>query len=891
MTTPNAPAAPPPQASTIDRALRAGDARAALAASAAWAQASQDAPKQTAVEIAKAVAGVYRDLIADPVHEYVEHAEAMLPPDVGPVVAKAVGRLVAMTKEWEPKLRACYEERLARELRDFLRAKQWSDALANIRALCTPSEAELGSADAIKRRVQYAGAVIGTCVNHPREGEGLIGMVARDPAAYGLTIDLANAMQKARQDRHDQMMRANLDNIENQWSTVLKGTQVDILQKMPGKNLMGDPEEAELRDVGDLFRTVLRVPMWLQRWDMMLDATLVLVDFTPKDLGVAAQSSGIEGRSYANLGFRARKAVAMVFMDIGRNAWFARQYAQWATENLDRPQRTEMVELMGALRCDEYAAVFQQMWLDKRLRDLRPELTVAIANLASPDSAALLLDELKSSLHKSVIDPPAVRKGQQLLEALGRIMRSPRTPDGARRDILARVADTVPRDNVHLATAAVYSVMSAKPEMLSPEQRRNAITSMVESLWIQDQSTEMHKGGERQSNILGARNAAIGALQRLGKEDFEFMLAEFEKRAMRFGGAYMAAAELFEKLKDPRAIPLLANMAMNAAMQDMGKLSTYQRETYWDATAQQRKELGKDQVLAPLVYTLGEIGGPEGMRTLGDLFQRIQAGRTENPGPETMQFLAKYLSRDRGLERGSSPSAAAPDADAGNETGEEHALPPADPGEVDELVKKLTARYFLAGGSKRAQAKIPALARLGQLTPPDAIDAIFDNLTEKEPIIASAALTAAAEYAAHGKPATLVALVVDKALMGIESRDPALRAECSKLLKEIGPNRPEVRKRVAAFAKSVDDPSVKLSLKQFLGEVAPVGGAAPAAPAAEGDGGAEGAPRTSDSSSARPAVAGAGKSALDLKREYMVARQEWIKGGKKGPPPEAPPGA
>lgn len=875
MTTPSAP----PQASTIDRALRAGDVQGALAASAAWAQASPDDAKATAIEIAKAVAGVYRDLVAEPVHEYVERCEAALPKEVAPTVSKAVGRLVAMTKEWEPKLRACFEERLARELRDYVRSKQWAPALENIRALCTPADSERGNADAARRRAQYAGAVLGTCLNHPREAEGVVGMVARDPAAYGLDLDLVNAMQKARESRYDQMMRANVENIENQWSTVLKGTQVDILQKMPGKNLMGDPEEAELRDAGDLFRTVLRVPMWLGRWDMMLDATLVLVDFTPKDLALAAQSSGVEGRSYASLGFRAKKTVGMAFMDIGRNAWFARQYANWALDNLDRPQRAELLEFMGALRCDEYAPVFQQLWADKRLKDLRSELTVAIANLASPDSASLLLDELKATLHRSVIDPPAVRKGQQLMEALGRIVRSPRTPDQVRRDILARATDIVPRDNAPLAQAMVHSIVSAKPDMLSADQRRRAIATMVESLWIQDQSTELHKGGERQSNILGARNAAVGALQRLGKDDFEFMLAEFEKRAMRFGGAYMAAAELFEKMKDPRAVPILASMALNAAMQDMGKLSTYQRETYWDATAQTRKELTKDAILAPLVYALGEMGGAEGSRTLDEMFERIQSGRIENPGPETMQFLVKYVARDRGLDRGG-PAAR-------RDESEPQALPAADPGEVKDLVGKLTARYFLAGGSKRAQAKIPALARLGQLTPPDAIDAIFENLTEKEPMIASAALTAAAEYAAPNKPATLMALVVDKALEGIESRDPALRVECIKLLKEIGPNRAEVRKRVAAFAKTVEEPSARVAIKQFLGEVAPPAPptGTPAEPAGADQANGDAAPPQAKS------PASAGKSALDLKREYMVARQEWIRNGKKGPPPEPPAGA
>ncbi len=868
-----------PQASTIDKALRGGDVRAALAASAAWTQQGELESREVAIEIARAVAGTYRDFVTVPVHEYVEQCESALPADVGPTVAKAVGRLVEMTSEWEPRLRACYEERLARELRDFVRLKDWQPALDNIAALCDLPEDERASGEALRRRVQYVGSVLGTCINHPRESENIIGLVAKNPGQYGLNGQFIAEMEKARKSRLDQMMRANVENIEGQWTTVLAGTQVEVLGKMPGKNLMGDPEEAELRDVGDLFRTILRIPLWRDSWETMLDATLILVDFVPKDTSLAARSSGIEGRSYANLGFRAKKTVAMAFMGLGEIESFADRYAAWAEEQLHRPQKEQIVEFLGALRCERYSPLFMRLWNEKRHRELRPELMVAISNLASPDSAELLLGELASALHKSVIDPPAVRKGESLLASLGRIMRSPRTPVETRKTILDRVFATIPADNSQLAQAAVHSVYSAKSDMLSVELRRQAITTMVESLWIQDQSTNMHKGGERQSNILGARNAAVGALQRLGRDDFDHMLSEFEKRAMRFSGAYMAAAELFEKMKDPRAVPVLSNMLLGAAVQDMGKLSTYQRETYWDATNQERRELGRDQAMAPLVYALGEIGGPDAMRTLDDVLQRIQAGRIENPGRETMEYLGKYVGKDRlsgtaGASRESSPGAVA-------------ALPQAEPGEVRELVKALTAKYFLASASKRAQAKIPALARMGQLTPPEGLDAVFQNLVEKDSMIASAALTAASEFAAPGKPKSLIDQTVEKTLDAIESRDAAMRLAAVKLLTEIGPNRPDIRKRVSAFAKSVTDGNAKLALMKALGDVSPAD-AGPHQPEVAAEDGGGGEPHAREGAPAAVSSSEPAKSALDLKREYMLARQEWIRGGKKGPPPQPP---
>ena len=116
-----------------------------------------------------------------------------------------------------------------------------------------------------------------------------------------------------------------------------------------------------------------------------------------------------------------------------------------------------------------------------------------------------------------------------------------------------------------------------------------------------------------------------------------------------------------------------------------------------------------------------------------------------------------------------------------------------------------------------------------------------------------------------------------------------MRVSAIKLLKEIGPNRPDIRKRVSNFAKSVTDGNARLVLMQALGDVAsssPESSAGPSQEAVEQTEAGAGAGAAAPSAASGTPQ----KSALDLKREYMLARQQWIKGGKKGDPPQPPSG-
>jgi HEAT repeat protein len=865
--------------SQVELFLRRGDARTALLYAGQWAEASELGPRETAIEIARSAGGIYRDFVTEPVHDFARHAADGLPEEIASTVEKALNRLIRMTEEWSERLVQARDERLARELRDLLREKNFEASLTRIRLLATPPGSDL---EEQVRRARYIGQVIGTCVNHPREGEQLIAQVGRAPEKVGLNSALVAEMKKAREERQRDMMAANLANLENQWIVVLKNTQVEILNLLPDKNKLGEPDEDDMRTVGDLFRSVLRVPLARKDPDLFLDATLVLVDFAPRAISNSARSSGVEMRSHGSLGVRAKLAVARTFMEIGKSEAFTKPYRQWADKQLESPYASQIVELMGELRTESYEPFFLELWRRREGKVLRPTLASALGNLASPDAAAMLLEDLKERMSVKVIEPQTVAEGRRLLEALGRILRSQRTTEDLRQIIVTRTVDTIPESDPALVLSAVTEIVGAKPEALHPKHREWAIRGLVAALFLPDQSTPMHTGPERQSSILGSRQPIVAALRRVGKTDPDVLIREIEKRSMTVNGGMIGAAEVLEQLGDERAAHVLEKLLLNALMLDEKKRSEYQKETYWDAAEQVRKPLTADMISAPLVHALGTLGGSHAEKVLREILERIRSGRIQSPGEDTLTTLAKFVGiRTRHLAHAEAEEdSGLRDSKVLGLPGLAHQIVELDPQEVRQLIKTLSSSYMFSGASKRVAAKVTALNRLAQITPVEALDATLKCLSDKDAIVRSAAITTVAEFGSPDKPAYQIEQVLEETLKRLDQKDADVRATALAVLREMGPRRPEVRRRILDFAKLSDSTDLRMRLKEVL-------------EGRSGKGDIDFVPHEKQpgtGSSEEIETANAAISKLDKKREYLEARRMWIQGGKRGDPPPMPPG-
>jgi len=867
----------------LDEALRRGDVERALSLSRQWAEGllgQERQPDQAGLEIARAVAATYRDLVTESVHQYQGRVAEALPDGVGSVIERALKRLMDITFAWEQRLELVFRERLARELRDFTRSRNYEQAVENVRLLCSAAR----TGDDALRLAQYCGTILGTCENHPREVETVINHLNKTPGSYALTHELVNELSEARQKRLDLVMRSRMETREVEWMRTLTETVVEIQRQLPSKERMDEPDEALLRETGDLMRALVRVPVWRNQPAKFVDATLLLAEFVPKELAVAAAQSGIEQRVYMTLGFTAKKAILLTFGELGKIDRFTDSFERFARDHaFDTPYLKFFVEVMGAIRSPAFYTFLVECFSDKRLTPLQEEIVDALGNIGNADARNLLLKHLDEVLSAKVIDPPRVRTATRVIVSLGKLSRSPRLTPGERADLIRRALRAIPPDQTRMAMQAALQFFTYNPDVLPEDLKEWATAVLTQSLWLQDDSPEWAKGSERQESILGHREPVTEALKRLVTEAPGPFLERIERQALRYSGAYMAVAEVCEKTRLEDALPTLETMLRNALAFDDSDVTRYEAETYWDASAQQRVTLSKDRVVAPLVYAIGTIGGADAYRILSDLDDQIRSGRVTMPGADTAKFLMDFLQR---LEREMGGALAAKGGEHIGEGGVGPGGGPLDGRRLDELLKTLRASFVFSGGAKRRLKKISAISELGQHTPREAIESLIQQLIDKDDMVQGAARTALLEYMGRRVPAPVRGEFLQKITGALNAKDPALRQGAIQTLREVGPRRPEVRTLIEQEMKAAESATTQKQIQLLLQESGPMrapGGDAPieTAPGEE--------PAATDEQPEGPAQLSR-VNILELKRQYVLARQEWIRGGKQGPPPEPPPG-
>ncbi|MCC6548373.1 hypothetical protein IT570_14535 [Candidatus Sumerlaeota bacterium] len=845
----------------IDQALRRGKPEEAIAASQRLLAAANNSREAT-IEVARVVAAVYRDLIAPPVHAYAEGIAKAIPGDGGATISKALGRLIRMTEDWDKRLWEVHTERLARELREWIRMRQIDPACANVARLMA-----LAPAEQRVKRAQYIGATLGTVLNNQREAGELIQKLIRNPAQFYCDPASISAIEQARQQRVNQMVGVNLDTLERGFITSLTQVIVDIKNALPEPNKMDEPDEAALRDTGDVFRSILRVPLWREDAELFMDATNLFLEFVPKQQTTTAKVANVEARAYGALGYTAKKTVIMVFQDIGRNHFFTSIYKQWAKEFQGTDAIKPIVEFMGALRSPEFADFLQALRGDKKSEAPSAQVATALGSIAGAESSASLMNDLRTILARKRIETADIRDAENLITALGNIVKSPRTDIDERHRIQEFLRQHVPEDLTRVAITTVMQAFTYRPEEQHAQSRHWATRILARGLWSPDETTAHHKGGERQASELGFRAEMVDALVKLSGKEPHILTRAIEPMVMRYGASYMAAAELFEKINDLDFLPLLDRMLMNTLMHDESKMNTYQQEFFWDAASQSRKPITKEKLLIPIVHAIGIISGERAKEILRRYQEGITSHKFPPPPPQVAEFLQRFLGASVFSSAASEAAESAPAVTLGED-------------EVQELVKAITKGYLLTSKEARRMKKIEALTRLAQATPMEALDAVFEQLNDKDPLVTSAAITCISEYALMKKPKVLKDLAINGCIDRLASKDVLVRVGAQKTLREIGANRDDVKSRINGFVKNAtpEERQAVAELYKGLALINQTPGETLAS-IAQAEGGTV---------AKKPGTDAMNK--VELKRQYMQARQAWLTGGKKGDPPAMPDG-
>lgn len=800
--------------------------------------------------------------------------EEEIAPALGPaaeVVLEPLREELSLFHTWRDRLASLAAERLAEEFVGAVKARDLRRAFELARNL-------LDTATQATQRTQRArqiGNLLGGIVAGKERVAEFVRQLASRARELGLDAGAVAAMVEeyeraavavARRETHS----ASATRVE------LTQAIVEMARALPDRMALHEPRDEECERFERVVRAIVAASVTSPGFERFHEATLLFVEFVPKQLSSTGALAGVEQRLYSTLGRTARLVASRTFAKFGALDEVWRSYETFADRAIRHSRIAPLiVEVVGLWRNPKAVALLIEWANDARL-GVRPEALAALGTIATRESSQYLLKVFSEAVRGRVVTGDARRDALVALDALARAARSWHA--AARSDLMRRLVKMLPPREFELALRTALAFLQGSLEGMDAELLRWSATVATQALWHIDRPELAAQG---RSAPLGFRQPLIDLLERLAPYALDTINQVALEQAKTFCGAYLALGELYAKLADPQTLPVLRQLILNTFLYDDKPKSPYQRETVLEPGTEERSQLTRDKVLASLVYAVSKIPGEEAEELLAELFEKVRSGHLPQPGRETADILMQAAMK-RSQKRGGGPFGIFPGAQP-EQQGEQAPEVTTLSAEETRWLHDLEARFFLA--SKRRAARVAAMAQLAQRRTLAALPRIIEHLTDKDPIIAAAASTALLDYArAPASPRVLERLHTE--LLGaLRLGNESMRRRVAELLTRLGPKRTPLKERLQALLDSGGlDASARRIVEQLL-EGQTTGtqlGAQAATATPEAQTGATDAPSPSRSRSPHHI------SALEKRRQYLLARQAWIRGGKKGPEPQPP---
>ncbi len=875
---------------SIERYLRQGKWQAACHLVLQAASQSAVSPASAADTVATALQHLLDEFIIEPVLQLADEMDAFLPAEICTPVRAKIGPRLKVIRDWSDRMILVSRERQARDLRAAIRAKNLPEAEQCVAEILRPAE---GAAEPDRALVEYVGSVLGSVDHGQREAEQLIARLRATGKRFGLSPEAVEALDRARLERQRGAARGRSEFQEAEFVRDLNALTVELKTWLPNPRLAGPPAEEHIARFYEALHAITASYFRGKNPARWIDITEVLVEFCPRELSLAGRRSGVEERAYMTLTPTARRTVFEAFGRLGRNEAVAKAYLEFAETLKDERLTRHVVEVMGALRSRLFLPWLRKTFEGESRPSVRSDILTAVSNYADGDSAELLLRGLRQAVQRGTrrgIIPEGADRREivETLFALGRLVRSPRLDPGGRNEILKHALAALPNNDLRLQHELAYQCFCTPAEGWNAELRDWAVATLTRGLWLPDLTPDFAQGDERQSSILGPRAAIVQALTAIGRDGVPAMLRACEDTELRFGSAYIGVAEALGQIQDPAGLDLLERLLANALLFEGSDRTKYQAEKYYDPTENVRKEITPDQVIAALLFAIERIGTERADLILVRAYNQIRSSGAASPGAETDAVLERV--RARYVREGRWNDLVKQAAESGLENHRKRDST-AEREEAARAMKVLQTRLFLLG--RRRERKIAAIQTLAAQRNLEAFPLILKHIEDSDPMVAGAARTALGEYAWAAGDEKVLRNLMFLLLDALRSRNENVRDAVRAVLKRLGPGREPLHSRLRAISEHDTDPLARAEAARLLRE-------GTEADALETLGTPSKAvetemPQEPAAETAAPATAPAQtnldyETILRLKREYLLARQKWVRGGKKGDPPQPPPG-
>ncbi len=891
----------------IEQALAEGRASAALLAACELLELPPNSTPESKVgntralaPIGRAVLSVLQQLTAPTtVNEFYRLAATRMSPAAMEFLTKPALQEIQATGEWTQRLTAIADERLSNALQDAVKANELKEAQQLIQLLLVGTPQPQRPAKAL-----IIAQLLGTLVIERDRTQALIRSVAKSPQPFGIDPTVAVDMEEEFQRSLAAQARR-----EGGGPTVgraeLTRAAIELGRALPGKMLLAEPTPEQQEDFNRVLRALWRAALTSPAGAWFQDLAALLVELSPKEVSTAASMAGMEQRLYSTLGRTARTIASRGLETMGGLPHAYKPFLGWAKAHIEARGRgsKNIIELLGLLHRPESIPILKPLLGDAK-SPLRNEVIFAIGAIGDPGSFTLLASQLEEDLRGRVVDGAKRREACSIISALGRSTRG--LDVTTRNQVLARITSLLPTDDTELSVRVALNFFLGNLEGMDSNLLRWGARVGTAALWSADRP-ELARAGK--NAMLGFRQPLVDLCARLvphAGAEIRQIVMDMAKQYQP--GAYLSLGELWYKVSDPDALPVLQRLVFNTALHDENSIaatrSQYLRSTVRDAATEQQVEIGRDRVLAALVQAIDKCGTPEAQQHLSILFQQAQAGQLQGVGKDTVEVLMKAHQKAGGNLNARSAQNDGPEAE----------VPPI-PLTSDDITKlgDLKATYWLAN-SRRAK-KVAAFVHLGQNKVAAAIEPAMAHLNDSDPIIASAAFSCMVDMVnGSAIPTVLKQQHADALRAALAGKDNPLRVKAAEVIKKVGTQRQPWAAMLIKLAQGEPSLPLRAVLENILGgtgfsaarnasanaaaETHPtgptrnaLGSSDPPDPLAKLPDDVERQPGDSMVLSGPTPTAPAtskSMSALEKKMEYMKARQAWIKGGKKGPEPQPP---
>lgn len=839
----------------VRQALADGDGHRAFSLYVALLRQNRERAEEIGREVSAILVDEYSLFSIRSVTDFAKMARETLPPEAAQTTIGALKPIVERTQHWIKELDAVTRERLARETRSAVTLNELREAARLAQALV---ERGRNAQDRERLARFLVEALAGLARDRDRTEKLLHALF--DKGRLGIEIDWQTLLAEAA----GRKSASGLVESDREWVRELNTACSALREFVPGKRDAGEPKPEQITAFVDEAGAVLRAGLSGSIEDF-IDALNIVREFCPTDPSFIPSPAGVEPRMFLDLGPRAKLVAVRGIAALGEIPALRAKVLELAAAQ-GETRLALVANVMGGLRHIDFAAWLMEAMPKAKSAKQQEAVVEAMSRIAHPRSIGLILEELARCMKKAV-EPAEQRRAKMLLTALGRIGRG-RTLDDPRRNRLVReTIALVGEADTDLSFYCASQMFAARVAELEPPLRDWAARVVVDAMFRHDRGSDLKSVYD---SPMGFRAPMIQTLQRLGKEALPAALERAEPHAHRFSGAFAAFAEALRKIGDERAVPLLTRMIRTAFQAPATTQSYLLKEQSLNSATGQLQELDRDDVVHTMLFALEEIGGEPGKAALLELADRVQAGQMQSPGPGTSKALFEVKRKHGSI-------------------GKIEAFSDFEPEDVTEEDIRKATKDAKGGLFSKPAAQIAGLAVLGRARRLKTVPTIVECLAAKDAMVVQAAVTALDQFLSPLPSPDRFEAFLSELFDAARGLKPPQIEKIADTIRRTFPKRAPYD---GVFARKLDELVPHEETRHRLRAGMVVDASASLAPKTVGSVEAPDAAPTEAAQGPALSATGLVLGDLDLKRrkmlEFRQARDAWLKGGRKGPPPEPP---